>query len=46
MREAVAEQARQSKAIAGQVASSKAQNNAFAKFLLFLVGAIKSEELI
>lgn len=46
MREAVAEQARQSKAIAGQVAWSKAQNNAFAKFLLFLMGAIKSEELM
>lgn len=46
MREAIAEQARQSKAIAGQIAGSKAQNNAFAKFLLFLLGAIKSEELI
>lgn len=46
MREAVAEQARQWKIIGWQIAGSKAQNNAFAKFLLFLISTIKSEELI
>jgi hypothetical protein len=37
MREAVAEQARQSKAIAGKISGSKAQHNAYAKFLTFLL---------
>lgn len=46
MREAVAEQARQTKAIAGQISGSKAQHNAYAKFLAFLLWQIKSEELI
>ncbi len=46
MVEAIAEQERQTKAIAGQVAWSKAQNNAFAKFLIFLLRTIQSEELI
>ncbi len=46
MKEAVAEQARQSKAIAGQIAGSKAQHNAYAKFLIFLLSQIKSETLI
>lgn len=46
MREAVAEQARQSKAIAGQISGSKAQHNAYAKFLTFLLWQIKSDELI
>ncbi len=46
MREAVAEQARQSKAIAGQISGSKAQHNAYAKFLIFLLWQIKSDELI
>lgn len=46
MHEAIAEQARQSKAIAWQIAGSKAQNNAFAKFLVYLIKQIKSEELI
>ncbi len=46
MKEAVAEQARQSKAIAWQIAGSKAQHNAYAKFLTFLLSKIQSEELI
>lgn len=46
MKEAIAEQARQSKAIAWQIAGSKAQHNAYAKFLTFLLGQIKSETLI
>ncbi len=46
MKEAVAEQARQWKLIAWQIAGSKAQNNAFAKFLTFLLSQIKSENLI
>lgn len=46
MKEAVAEQARQSKVIAGQIAGSKAQHNAYAKFLIFLLSQIKSETLI
>lgn len=46
MREAVAEQARQSKAMAGQIAGSKAQHSAYAKFLTFLLSQIKSETLI
>lgn len=46
MREAVAEQARQSKAIAGQISGSKAQHNAYAKFLTFLLWQIKSDKLI
>lgn len=46
MKEAVAEQARQSKIIAGQIAWSKAQHNAYAKFLIFLLSQIKSETLI
>lgn len=46
MREAVAEQARQTKAIAGQIAGSKAQHNAYAKFLIFLLSQLKSENLI
>lgn len=46
MKEAVAEQARQSKAIAGHIAGSKAQHNAYAKFLIFLLSQIKSETLI
>jgi hypothetical protein len=37
MREAVAEQAKQGKAIAGQISGSKAQHNAYAKFLTFLL---------
>lgn len=46
MKEAVAEQARQGKVIAGKIANSKAQNNAYAKFLAFLLSQIQSEELI
>ncbi len=45
-REAVAEQARQWKVIAGKIANSKAQNNAFAKFLAFLLSQLQSDELI
>lgn len=46
MKEAVAEQARQWKLIAWQIASTKAQQNAFAKFLAFLLWQLKSENLI
>jgi len=46
MKEAIAEQARQGKLIAGQIAGSKAQHNAYAKFLTFLLSRIQSEELI
>lgn len=46
MKEAIAEQARQSKAIAWQIAGSKAQHNAYAKFLTFLISQLKSENLI
>ena len=46
MKEAVAEQTRQGKLIAGQIAGSKAQHNAYAKFLTFLLWKIKSEELV
>ncbi len=46
MREAVAEQERQSKANAGKISGSKAQQSAYAKFLIFLIEKIKSETLI
>lgn len=46
MREAVAEQARQGKVIAGKIAGSKAQHTVYAKFLAFLLWKIKSDELI
>lgn len=46
MKEAVAEQARQGKIIAGKISGSKAQNNAYAKFLTFLLGQIQSNSLI
>ncbi len=46
MREAVAEQGRQSKIIAGKIAGSKAQHHAYAKFLIFLLWELKSEALI
>ena len=46
VREAVAEQERQGKVIAGKIANSKAQHNAYAKFLAFLLWQIQSEELI
>lgn len=46
MREAVAEQARQGKVIASKIGTSKAQNNAYAKFLAFLLSQIQSDELI
>lgn len=46
MHEAIAEQARQWKLIAWQIKNSKAQHDAFAKFLIFLLKQIKSEELI
>lgn len=46
MREAVAEQERQGKLIAGKIGWSKAQQNAYAKFLIFLIEKIKSESLI
>ena len=46
MREAIAEQARKWKIIWWQISASKAQNNIFAKFLLFLISTIQSQELI
>jgi len=46
MREAVAEQERQWKIIAGKIAGSKTQGSAYAKFLIFLIGQLQSEELI
>lgn len=46
MREAVAEQARQGKVIAGKIKNNKAQNNAYARFLAFLLSQLQSDELI
>ena len=46
MREAVAEQVKASKKIAGKIKTSKQQHHAYADFLTFLLTQIQSEELI
>lgn len=46
MKEAVVEQAKQWKLIAGKIKNNKAQNNAYARFLAFLLTQINSEQLL